>query len=124
MAVIDTSGSMRTPLLERIAREPDWLARSHRVTVVACDVMVHRTYPYRGRLRRVYGRGGTDLRPAFAAAVLSTIKPEVIVYFTDGYGPAPATAPGIPVVWCLAPGGQKPMPWGRAIILPEEPATL
>jgi predicted metal-dependent peptidase len=124
MAVIDTSGSMRTLLLERIASELDRMARSHRVTVVECDAVVHRTYPYRGRLTGVHGRGGTDLRPAFAAEVLRTVKPDVIVYFTDGYGPAPASPPGVPVVWCLTPGGQKPVSWGRVIVLPEDPAAL
>ena len=63
------------------------MARRHRVTVVECDAVVQRTYPYRGRLTSVHGRGGTDLRPAFAAQVLGTVKPDVIVYFTDGDGP-------------------------------------
>jgi predicted metal-dependent peptidase len=120
LAVIDTSGSMRTPLLERIAAELDWLARDHRVWVVECDAVVHRTYRYRGRLTGVHGRGGTDLRPPFAAHVLGSIRPDIVVYFTDGHGPAPATPPTVPVIWCLTPGGRPPAPWGRVILLPED----
>ena len=36
-----------------------------------------------------------------------------MVYFTDGFGPAPAEPPPVPVVWCLVPCGQPPAPWGR-----------
>jgi predicted metal-dependent peptidase len=122
MVVLDTSGSLSTPLLARIASELDGIARRHRVTVVECDAVVQRSYPYRGRLTGVHGRGGTDLRPAFAAELLRRVHPDVIVYFTDGYGPAPASPPGVPVIWCLVPGGRKPVRWGRVIVLPAEPS--
>jgi predicted metal-dependent peptidase len=124
MAVIDTSGSMSTSLLECIAGELDGMARSHRVIVVECDAVVHQVSPYRGRLRRVHGRGGTDLRPAFAAQVLSRVHPDVIVYFTDGCGPAPGIPPGVPVIWCLTPDGRKPVHWGRAVWLPVTDAVI
>jgi hypothetical protein len=120
MAVIDTSGSMSAPRLARIVSELDWMARGHRVTVVECDAVVHRTYLYQGRLTGVHGRGGTDLRPAFAAELLRRVRPDVIVYFTDGYGPAPAASPGVPVIWCLTPGGRKLAHWGRVLVLPGE----
>lgn len=124
MAVIDTSGSMSTSLLERIAGELDWMAHGHHVTVVECDAVVHRMYPYRGRLRRVHGRGGTDLRLAFAPQVLRRVHPDVIVYFTDGCGPAPDTPPGVPVIWCLTPDGRTPVPWGRVVRLPAAHAVV
>lgn len=119
MAVIDTSGSMSTTLLETIASELDRMAAVHRITVVECDAAVHRVAPYRGRLRKVRGRGGTDLRPPFDTPLLNQIRPDVLVYFTDGGGPAPAAPPPLPVIWCLTPEGQTPAAWGRTIHLPR-----
>ena len=115
MAVIDTSASITRPLLNLIAGELDRMARSHEVTVVECDAAVHRIYRYQGELHSVHGRGGTDLRPPFEADVLDTVKPDVVVYFTDGYGPAPTQAPRVSVVWCLTREGNRPAPWGRVV---------
>jgi predicted metal-dependent peptidase len=115
MAVIDTSASITRPLLNLIAGELDRMARSHEVTVLECDAAVHRMYRYQGVLHSVQGRGGTDLRPPFEASVLNTVKPDVVVYLTDGDGPAPIQAPSVPVVWCLTPDGDRPALWGRVV---------
>lgn len=118
MAVLDTSGSISTAMLEAIAGELDRLASYHAVTVVECDAAVQAIYVYRGRLTAVRGRGGTDLRPPFDPALLRQVCPEVVVYFTDGGGPAPDAPPAVPVIWCLTPGGQRPAQWGRVLRLP------
>lgn len=115
MAVIDTSASMVTALLEIIGAELSRLARDYQVTVVECDAEVLSCYPYRGRIKTVVGRGGTDLRPPFEAQFLARVRPDVIVYFTDGDGPAPSGPPPIPVIWCLTPCGSRPATWGREI---------
>jgi predicted metal-dependent peptidase len=77
-------------------------------------------YPYRRRLECVQGRGGTDFRPALERRFLAPLRPEVIVYFTDGLGEAPARKPDWPLVWCLVPGGQPPAPYGRVIRMSGE----
>lgn len=114
LAVIDTSGSITDDLLERIDAELARLARQYAVTVVECDAEVHRVYPYR-RLGNVLGRGGTDLRPPLKRAFLRKHRAQLVVYFTDGLGDAPERAPGVPVIWCLTPGGIPPAKWGRVI---------
>jgi predicted metal-dependent peptidase len=114
MAVIDTSGSITPELLTQINGELTRLAKRHTVTVCECDCVIHRTYPYKP-LTAVCGRGGTDLRPPLERDFLRKHKPDVIVYFTDGYGPAPDRPPGVPVIWCLLPGGRVPAPWGRVV---------
>jgi predicted metal-dependent peptidase len=114
MAVIDSSGSVTNRLLERIDGELRRLARSHSVTVVECDVEIHQVYKYRP-LKRVTGRGGTDLRPPLEADFLRRHRADLVVYFTDGFGPAPEKAPRVHVVWCLVPGGETPASWGRVI---------
>jgi predicted metal-dependent peptidase len=114
LAVIDTSGSITPELLTQINGELTQLAKRHTVTVCECDCAIHRVYPYKP-LTSVCGRGGTDLRPPLERDFLRTHKPDVIVYFTDGYGQAPDRSPGVPVIWCLLPGGRVPAPWGRVV---------
>lgn len=115
MVVIDTSGSMTSELLAQVAGELKTMATSHDVVVVECDAEIQRTYPFAGELREVRGGGGTDLRPPFEPAVLATIRPDVVVYFTDGEGPAHGNAPHVPVLWCLTPDGEAPATWGRTV---------
>jgi predicted metal-dependent peptidase len=118
-AVIDTSGSLTDELLERISSELGGLASRFRVSVVECDAKIRRFYPFRP-IEEVQGRGGTDLRPPFEAAMLRKLKPDLMIYFTDGFGPAPETAPRIPVVWCLTDGGEMPAPWGLEVRMTED----
>lgn len=115
MAVIDTSGSMGIALLEIIDAELKRLAHEYQVMVVECDAEIQTRYPYRAGLEIIHGRGGTDLRPPFEARFLAMIRPDVVVYFTDGEGPAPDHPPPIPVIWCLTPDGSRPAAWGREI---------
>jgi hypothetical protein len=114
MAVIDTSGSISDDMLEMIDGELRRLARDYEITVVECDVIIHRVAKCR-RLEVVNGRGGTDFRPPLETAFLQKHQPGVVVYFTDGYGPAPEKAPNVPVIWCLVPEGIAPAPWARVI---------
>jgi predicted metal-dependent peptidase len=114
MAVIDTSGSISDNVLEMIDGELRRLAQDHDVTLVECDSDIHDVAKYRG-LEVVTGRGGTDFRPPLEAAFLQMHRPDVIVYFTDGCGPAPEKAPRVPIIWCLVPRGVAPAPWGRVI---------
>lgn len=115
VAIIDTSGSISTGLLEQIDGELHRLARSYPLQVVECDCQVHRVYRYAGRLQQVQGRGGTDFRPPLEPAFLRRLRPGLILYFTDGCGEAPAKPPACPMVWCLTPGGEPPAAWGRVI---------
>jgi predicted metal-dependent peptidase len=117
LAVIDTSGSVSAQMLADISAELDRMSRSQDVVVVECDTEVRAHYPYRGPLRHVHGRGGTDLRPPLRAAFLNEVRPDVVVYFTDGHGPSPPRAPATPLIWCLVPGGRPPASWGRVIYL-------
>lgn len=114
MAVVDTSASVTPDLLELINAELSRLAGVYDVTVVECDAVIQRVYPYKP-IRSVRGRGGTDLRPPFAPDFLRKHRPDLIIYFTDGEGPAPTKPPRVPVLWCLTPDGQRPGKWGRVI---------
>jgi predicted metal-dependent peptidase len=121
MAIIDTSGSMSDEMLADIAGELGLMAQRYEVTVVECDAEIHAVYPYKP-LKTVHGRGGTDFRPPLKTKFLKKHKPDLIVFFTDGYGPAPSKAPRVPVMWAITEDGTKPVPWGQEIAL-EEPET-
>ena len=117
MAVIDTSGSMSNQTIADIAAELAVMSRKHKVTVVECDCEVNAVYPYR-KIMMVQGRGGTDLRPPLDAEFLKQQKADLVVYFTDGQGPAPDTPPKVPVIWCMTGGlFSKPVPWGKEIVM-------
>ena len=94
------------------------MAKRYEVVVVECDNTVRAVYPFRP-ITSVQGRGGTDLRPPLKSEFLRKQRADLVVYFTDGCGPAPKQAPHIPVVWCLTPEGTKPTPWGEEIRLPD-----
>jgi len=113
LVAIDTSLSMTRAELAEIARHLARMAEHARLTVAECDAEIARVYPFSGTLTDVAGRGGTDLRPVFAPAFLGAQKVEGVVYFTDGEGPYPATAPPVPVLWVLTKAGPFACPWGE-----------
>jgi predicted metal-dependent peptidase len=115
LAAIDTSGSITDALLTQIAGELAVVGASRDVVIVECDAKIQRVYAFRGELHDVRGRGGTDLRPPFERAMLARIRPDLVVYFTDGEGPAPIKGPRMPVLWCLTPGARAPAPWGQKV---------
>lgn len=115
MAVIDTSGSMQPDMLAVIAGELSRLARDYRVTLVECDDEIRAVSRFTGELGEVQGRGGTDLRPVFAHAFLKRIDADVIVYFTDGDGPAPEKPPKTLTIWCMIGEGKPPARWGKVV---------
>ncbi len=117
MAVIDTSESMDAEILEIVSAELGYLARDYDVVIVECDAEIQGTYAYRGPIKSVRGRGGTDLRPPFERQFFAKIRPDVILYFTDGDGPVPDTAPKTPTIWCLTPDGERPAAWGLALTI-------
>lgn len=118
MAAIDTSGSMSADMLGAISAELELMARCYEVLVVECDTSIRRVYPFKP-IKSVMGRGGTDLCPPLEVEFLRKHQPDVVVYFTDGFGPAPEKPPAIPVIWGITEAGEKPVTWGTEIHLSE-----
>lgn len=118
MAVIDTSASMSSGELANVSAELGRLVREHvRVVCLQCDEEI-RKREWLGAdatVTRVHGRGGTDLRPPFADAEIRRARPDLVVYFTDGHGPAPEHAPvGVDVLWVLTGASARvPARFGR-----------
>lgn len=122
--ILDTSGSMDqnalvasmrecAGILTSMSVEEAWFAQVD-TRVVSPFAMVPLQH-FEGRVS-FRGRGGTDFRPGFEAAINLRPKPDVIVYFTDGDGPAPAAPPDTAVVWCLIGAYvSDPAPWGEKV---------
>ena len=105
VVAIDTSGSVSTEDLGRFLQEIHHIWRQGaRITVVECDTVIQRTYPYRGILPQlVVGRGGTLFDAPLAWA--NAQRPDAVIYFTDGQAPAPQVAARMPVLWVITTNG-------------------
>jgi len=110
LIAIDTSGSMSSLQLGCIERFLDQLRARHvHGSVIDFDASVTNERALSefdpsaagrqqgGAFRR--GRGGTDIRVPFQHLEQSTRMFRLMLVITDGAGPMPASAPGIPVVW-------------------------
>jgi predicted metal-dependent peptidase len=69
--------------------------------------------------RRARGGGGTMFEPVFDKLEELDIKPDVLVYLTDGYGSYPEQPPGYQVIWAIVPGGTNSCPWGDVVQIEE-----
>ena len=78
--------------------------------------------PYVAADARLADGGGTDLCPPFEWLLASDETPAVMLYLTDGIGPAPERAPPWPVLWVLVPDGSPPAAWGEVVWMTRESA--
>jgi predicted metal-dependent peptidase len=76
-----------------------------------CDTQIHNKYVYTGHPPEVVsGRGGT----AFDAPIEyanDTYLPDAVVYFTDGYAPAPTVICRKPILWMVTSEGIEEDAW-------------
>ena len=121
--VVDTSGSMGTDELKAAIAETSGVLRAAGGTIdlCACDAKVHELQPVRDAKQAaamLKGGGGTDFRPAFNALMDRPrgARPDVVVFMTDGQGPAPASPPACKVIWCLIGRYRtRPCEWGDVV---------
>lgn len=67
------------------------------------------------------GLGGTDFRPVFDYIQRKMrTRPDLLLFFTDGYGDAPEQRPAYPVMWVLTANGRQPAEWGRVLHFKKE----
>ena len=123
IVAIDTSGSTARDL-PSFFTELCGLLRSfgdYTVTVLQCDhgIQFAQTFspdngPSPAEVEwKARGFGGTSFVPVFEYVDKHPeLEPSLLVYFTDGYGTAPAKAPPYPVLWVLTRDGKPPAPWG------------
>jgi predicted metal-dependent peptidase len=92
-----------------------------RTIVMTADAKVHEIAEI-GKFDEIFnavkfkGGGGTDFRPAFNKIAKLGLCPNLLVYFTDGYGTFPETAPDYPVLWAFTKE-HSPAPWGESVTI-------
>lgn len=124
--VIDTSGSMGTEEMTSALREGQGVlaAVGAQITFISIDADVHavkQVRRWREIANNLKGGGGTDFRPAFEQLMKGNPRPDVVIFVTDGCGPAPEVQPPFKVIWLLVGQyKQRPCTWGRFIEINEE----
>ena len=123
VVAIDTSGSTMNDL-PTFFTELSGILNSfggYTVTVLQCDHAIQHVQTFSsddgplptGDQWKARGFGGTSFAPVFDyVAKHAELEPSMLVYFTDGYGEAPAKAPPYPVLWMLVKDGTPPAQWG------------
>ncbi len=122
VVVVDVSGSIDAPLLQRFAGEIEALSRrlEAALVVVAGDEsvqQVHQVEPGRSQLRELQcrGGGGTDFTPLLEEA--QRHRPNVIVVLTDLDGPV-RFQPRCRVIWAVPDHCRHAVPpFGRLLVL-------
>lgn len=96
---------------------------SYELTVIQCDAEVGKVETFDdaapldpNREWEATGGGGTDFRPVFGYIDdHPELDPNLLIFFTDGYGDYPERAPAYPVMWLLTRDGKCDVDWGTRV---------
>jgi predicted metal-dependent peptidase len=107
LVAIDTSGSVSSEnLVEFLGQLLHIHKTGHEVTVMECDAKITNIFKYKGDKEiAITGRGGTDFQPAIDYFNQHIQTYNTLVFFTDGYAPAP-TPPKRPMLWVMTKDGE------------------
>ena len=117
---VDTSGSTGNDL-PRFAAELSNLLNTfgnYELKVICCDTKIQSVEkfsavePFDGGKFKFAGGGGTSFTPVFEYLKKEQDEPDLLIYFTDGYGDKPEK-PSFPVMWVITPDGKNSIPWGQ-----------
>lgn len=124
VVAVDTSGSIAQRELDVFFAEMRGIledVRPNRVHLVWCDAKVHHVdeVDQASDLKglKPYGGGGTDFRPVFTWVEDNNIRPDALVYLTDGLGYFPDQAPSYPLIWGSI-YEQATYPFGEVVEIP------
>lgn len=103
LVAIDTSGSVSNDELVEFFQEIDHIYKTGtEVTVIQADTAISNIAEYDPKKDvKVHGRGGTDFVPVVDYYNDNTKKYTCLIYFTDGYAPAPGKAKGR-MLWVIS----------------------
>jgi len=97
------------------------------VRVVWCDAVVQRVDELTDpadiddvRRQGASGGGGTAFEPVFEYIEQNELRPDCLLYLTDGYGSFPKEAPKYAVIWGNISGKQATYPFGDVVDVPTE----
>jgi len=120
----DTSGSIGPEELGTVLSESQGVVRAvgAEVEFGACGAVIHAVKQVRSWKELpalLKGGGGTDFRPVFERLEQTPPdrRPDVLIFATDGWGPAPDRPPvGTKVIWLLVGrNATRPCSWGTVV---------
>lgn len=123
---VDTSGSIDDELLKMFLSEVKGILNSYphlECELYYADADVYGAYELNpdSNIPQPQGGGGTSFVPFFdkISNCWDGMTTAVCVYLTDGYGTFPDTAPELPVLWVVTPGGLdlSQFPFGETVRL-------
>jgi predicted metal-dependent peptidase len=100
---VDTSGSMMQQEISQAMAEIEGIRKQFKAKVylMDCDAACHSggwILPHQS-LPKLKGGGGTDFRPVFEHLNKMRVHPNIVVFFTDGYGAFPTEEPDYETLW-------------------------
>lgn len=135
VVALDVSGSMEWNL-PLIFGELVSLLRSfdhYELDVLQCDTKItdaqhfneHHPFTYEN-VKIIQSTGCNRFSPVFDYIQQKQIRPNVLIYLTDGYlftedrESPPKHGPPYPVLWMLTKDGERPVSWGKVIFIKED----
>lgn len=123
VVAVDTSGSIGDRELNAFMAEVGGIlndCKPRRIIVLGCDARITSEEEV-STLDEVCelagkglgGGGGTSFVPVFEFCEEQNIRPETLVYLTDGYGTFPESKPAYPVIWAMTTTVDPP--WGEIV---------
>ena len=114
---VDCSGSISPAQFSQLMRQIDRIRGLSVVKVIEIDDRIIAMYDYfktgGGRTIRIRGGGGTQFKDFFDAA--EAMKPDAILFMTDGFVGDHVPSCSIPVGWILTDDGQRPYKFGEIL---------
>jgi predicted metal-dependent peptidase len=114
---VDVSGSISSRQFNQFMRQIDRIKGLSVVKVIEIDDKIVAMYDYfkvkRNRIAKLGGGGGTEFTQFFQVA--NQIKPDAILFMTDGFVTGSVKNPNIPTGWILTSDGHKPYNFGEEL---------
>lgn len=115
---VDVSGSISSAQFGQFMNQLKAIKGLSRVKVIETDTRIVAMYDYFSvepkRIVRNSGGGGTEFTPAFK--LFKELKPDAILFMTDGDAAGNVQDPHIPVGWILTRGGHPPFNFGSVVV--------
>lgn len=128
ICAVDTSGSIGQAEYDlffgNVAGMIDDL-KPRELYLIACDAQVH-SFDQLGNAMdlasyKLKGGGGTDFRPVFDEIEKRGLKPDALIFLTDGLGTFPEHAPDWHTIWGSIYEPAR-YPWGDVVQVPKQAA--
>jgi predicted metal-dependent peptidase len=125
---VDTSGSIGPKEVDIFMAEVSGIleeVKPKELHICWCDATLHRTDICDGpgdlndiRAKGVPGGGGTSFKPVFQYIEDNDLRPDALVYLTDGHGNLPERKPDYNMIWASI--DRKEFPWGEVVMIPKQ----